>query len=111
MLPTAIPLPDALRSPRLILRPLRPEDAEAIFAAIDESREHLRPWMLWVDNHRSIDDTRDWCARAAADWLTRSELTLGFFDAASGRFLGGTGLHVHDWERRLFAIGYWIRAS
>ncbi|HEU5432564.1 MAG TPA: GNAT family N-acetyltransferase [Thermomicrobiales bacterium] len=111
MLPTAIRLPDELRSPRLRLRPLRPDDADAIFAAIDESREHLRPWMLWVDNHRSVDDTRDWCAHVAANWLTRSELMLGMFDAASRRYLGGTGLHVHDWNRRLFEVGYWVRAS
>jgi RimJ/RimL family protein N-acetyltransferase len=111
LLPTTIGLPDELRTPRLILRPLRPDDADAIFAAIDESREHLRPWMLWVDNHRSVDDTRDWCAHAAADWLLRAALTLGMFDAAAGRFLGGTGLHVHDWNRRLFEVGYWIRES
>ncbi len=109
--PTAIALPDALRSPRLVLRPLRPDDAEAIFAAIDESREHLAAWMTWVDAHRIVDDTRDWCARVAANWLIRSELMLGMFDAETGRFLGGTGLHVHDWDRRLFEVGYWIRAS
>ncbi|HEX5498097.1 MAG TPA: GNAT family N-acetyltransferase, partial [Thermomicrobiales bacterium] len=57
------------------------------------------------------DDTRDWCARVAANWLIRSELMLGMFAAESGRFLGGTGLHVHDWDRRLFEVGYWVRAS
>ncbi|HEU0113790.1 MAG TPA: hypothetical protein VFQ80_03900, partial [Thermomicrobiales bacterium] len=57
-LPTTLRPPDESRSPRLVLQPLRPDDADAIFAAIDESREHLRFWMRWVDNHCSDDDAR-----------------------------------------------------
>jgi len=32
-------------------------------------------------------------------------------NAATQRYLGGTGLHVHDWDIAYFEIGYWIRAS
>ncbi len=109
--PTLIPLPEELRSERLVLRPYRPDDAEQVFGAIDESREHLRPWFPWVDLHASVDDTRDYCAHCAANWLLRADLTLGIFERASGRYLGGTGLHDPDWELRAFEIGYWLRVG
>ncbi len=109
--PTLIPLPDELRSARLLLRPFHPDDAEPVFAAIDESREHLRPWMGWVDGHASVDDSRDWCARCAANWLLRADLTVGVFAAASGHFLGCASLNEPDWNLRAFELGYWLRAS
>jgi len=109
--PTLIPLPDELRSPRLLLRPYSPTDADQVFAAVDESRAHLRPWMAWVDGHTSIDDSRDWCTHCAANWLLRAELTVGVFAAADGRLLGCASLHDPDWDLRAFRIGYWLRAS
>ncbi len=109
--PTLIPLPEELRSDRLLLRPYRAEDAEALFAAVEESRDHLRPWVSWVDTFVSVEDARDYCLRCAANWLLRTDLTLGIFESESGRYLGGTGFHTPNWELRSFEIGYWIRAT
>jgi len=111
IIPPLIELPSELRGPRVLLRPYRAEDAEQVFAAIDESRDHLRPWVTWVDNNRTVDDVRDYCIRSQASWLLRTELALGIFDGASGRYLGGTGLHDPDWELRAFEIGYWLRVT
>jgi hypothetical protein len=99
---TLIDLPGELRGSRVLLRPYRADDAEQVFAAIDESHDHLRPWVTWVDNNRTIDDVRDFCIRSQASWLLRTELALGIFDAVSARYLGGTGLHDPDWELRAF---------
>jgi RimJ/RimL family protein N-acetyltransferase len=109
--PTLIDLPSELRGQRVLLRPYCADHAEQVFAAIDESRDHLRRWMSWVDNNRTVDDVRDYCIRSQASWLLRSELALGIFDSVSGRYLGGTGLHDLDWELRTFEIGYWLRVT
>ena len=109
--PTLIPLPDELRSARLVIRPYRPDDAAAVFAAIDESRELLGPWLPWVHSHRDADDTRDFCTRAAAGWLLRSSLDLGIFAARDGMYLGGTGIPRLDWRARTFEVGYWLRGA
>lgn len=109
--PTLIDLPAALHGERVLLRPYRVDDAEVLLAAIDESREHFRMWLAWVDQHTSVDDTRDYCARCAASWLLRTDLTLGIFTAADGRLLGGTGFHTPNWGLRSFEIGYWLRKS
>lgn len=109
--PTLIALPAELRTERAILRPYTLADGEAVYAAIDESRGTLEPWMPWVHNHKGPDDGRDFCARAASSWLTRTSLDLGIFDARDGRYLGGTGYPRLDWAIRSFEIGYWIRSS
>jgi RimJ/RimL family protein N-acetyltransferase len=111
IIPTLIHLPSELRGQRVLLRPYQADDAEKVFAAIDESRDHLRPWVTWVDNNRTVDDVRDYCIRSQASWLLRTELALGIFDSASGQYLGGTGLHDPDWELRAFEIGYWLRVT
>ena len=111
IVPTLIDLPPELLGPRVLLRPYRADDADQVFAAIDESRDHLRPWVTWVDNNRTVDDVRDYCIRSQASWLLRTELALGIFDSVSGRYLGGTGLHDPDWELRTFEIGYWLRVT
>jgi RimJ/RimL family protein N-acetyltransferase len=107
--PALINLPSEIRGERVVLRPYQPDNADQLFAAIDESREHLRPRMPWVDEHASVDDTRDFCVRSAAEWLLRSNLPLGI-SALDGSVLGGTGIHA-DWPLRSFAIGYWLRVS
>lgn len=108
---TLIPLFEELRGPRVVVRPYRLEDADQLFAAVEESRQHLWPWMPWVTQHQTIEDTRDVILRTQAEWLLRENMTVGFFEAESGRYLGGSGLHVRGWDVPAFEIGYWIRAS
>jgi RimJ/RimL family protein N-acetyltransferase len=109
--PTLIDLPAESRGERVLLRPFRVDDADQFFAAVDESRAHLRPWLLWVNQYSSVDDARDYCARCAANWLLRADLTFGIFDAENGQFIGGTGLHNPNWPLRTFEIGYWLRST
>jgi ribosomal-protein-serine acetyltransferase len=108
--PAAIPIPEQSDGIRVVVRPYDPADAPALFAAVQESRERLKAWIPWWDQHRSMDDTTAFCAGAKARWITREDLTTGIFDRA-GRLLGGTGLHRIDWKARAFEIGYWIRSG
>ena len=41
-------LPDHVESPRLTIRRWRPDDVDALSAAIVASVDHLRPWMPWA---------------------------------------------------------------
>jgi ribosomal-protein-serine acetyltransferase len=41
------------------LRLLEERHAEALFALIDGSREHLRRWLPWVDGNQSAGDARE----------------------------------------------------
>ena len=111
IVPTLIDLPSELRGPRVLLRPYQAEDAKPVFDAVEESREHLRPWVNWVDGFTTVDNARDYCIRCAAKWMLRTDLSVGIFDAETGQYLGGSGLQEPDWELRSFEIGYWMRFS
>ena len=108
---TLIPMFEELRGERVIIRPYRESDAQDVFEAVGESRDHLRPWLPFADEHQTVEETRDWIIHQVAAWLLREDMTLGMWEAATYRYLGGTGFHPHDWDIGYFEIGYWIRAS
>ncbi len=108
---TLIPLFEELCSERVIVRPYRESDAQALFEAVAESRDHLRPWLPFADEHQTVDESRNWIIQQVANWILRDDLALSIWERESGRYLGGTGLHPHDWAIGYFEIGYWIRAS
>ncbi len=104
-------LPEELAGERVLVRPYRPGDGDALWEAVEESREHLRPWMPWVGDHKSPADSEAYARRAQARWLLREDLSVGVWERVTGRFLGGSGLHQADLDVPAFEIGYWLRAS
>ncbi len=102
---------EELRSERLIVRPYRESDAQALFEAVAESRDHIRPWLPFADAHQTVAESRDWIIHQEAAWLTRADLNLSIWQRATNRYLGGTGLHPKNWEHRYFEIGYWLRLA
>ena len=108
---TLIPLFEELRGERIIVRPYRESDAQALHEAVAESRDHLRPWLQFADEHQSVEESRDWIIHTMAHWLLRELLGLSIWEASTNRFFGGIGLHPHEWNTGYFEIGYWIRAS
>jgi RimJ/RimL family protein N-acetyltransferase len=107
--PILVVVPEEIVGDAVLLRPFRLDDAESLYEAIDESREHLEPWMPWPAGYTTVDDARVNLIRAEARWILREDLMLGIFERETGRLLGGTGLHRLDWLIRSFEIGYWIR--
>ncbi|HLI70823.1 MAG TPA: GNAT family N-acetyltransferase [Ktedonobacteraceae bacterium] len=109
--PTLIPLFEELHGEHVLVRPYRESDAQALFEAVTESRDHLRPWLPFADAHQTVEESRDWIIHVMAEWLIRTNLTVSIWEISTNRFVGGSGLHPHDWEIRYFEIGYWLRAS
>lgn len=109
--PALLDFPQQIAGERIVVRPFRDEDAPELYEAIRESVEHIRPWMPWADKHETVTDTLEYIRRTQAEILLRENFGLGLFASETGRFLGGTGLHVHNWRIPAFEIGYWIRRS
>jgi RimJ/RimL family protein N-acetyltransferase len=84
----------------------RPDDLDAIHEAIEESRDHLRPWMFWADQTR--DDTAAFLRNAIEQWDTGQQYSYLIVD--HDRVLGGSGLHRRAGPDTL-EIGYWLRAD
>jgi RimJ/RimL family protein N-acetyltransferase len=108
---TPIPLFEMLRGERIFLRPYQQDDAVDLFAAISESRDHLRPWLPFADAHQTLEESRDWIVQQQAAWLLRTNLFVGIWTIAGNRFVGGTGLEPVNWDIGYFQIGYWLRTS
>jgi RimJ/RimL family protein N-acetyltransferase len=89
---STLPLIDELRSQRVIVRPYQLADAQALQAAVAQSREHLRPWLPFADKHQNIEESAEWISGARGQWLLREQFALSIWDAATGRFLGGRRL-------------------
>ncbi|HKX17971.1 MAG TPA: GNAT family protein [bacterium] len=106
-----ITVPREIVGPRVRLRSLRPSDAPAVWDAVEESRKRLERWLPWVHHTHSAADERRAIAGMRGRWRRREDFLVGIFDRLTGRYLGGSGLHKINWERRCFEIGYWIRAG
>ncbi|GAA2788174.1 GNAT family N-acetyltransferase [Streptomyces showdoensis] len=92
---------------------LRPFDAEADLAVwlrvIEESLEHLRPWMPWVAEH-SPSRAADFLARRAELWEAGAEFTYAV--VADGAIVGTCGLYRHeDTPEGAREIGYWLHPA
>jgi RimJ/RimL family protein N-acetyltransferase len=107
--PLQIDLPDQLEGERVIVRPWAERDSADLWDAIDSSREHLETWMPWVDRYRNPDNALEYCRRSLARWLLREDLAVAIVEKATGRIVGGSGMHRINWTYRLFEIGYWLR--
>ena len=94
----------------VVLRRHQPGDVDALHAAIESSREHLRPFMPWADQDRAA--TAEFVAKTADGWATGDNysylVTAPGSDGESDRVLGGCGLHRRG-EPGTIEIGYWLR--
>jgi RimJ/RimL family protein N-acetyltransferase len=109
--PLLVELPERVVGQLVTVRPYDEADAPALWAAIEESRAHLAPWMPWVSTYHAPRDASAAVRRFRAKWLTREDLHVVIFDRSNNRLLGGSGLHRMDWQIRRFEIGYWLRPS
>lgn len=109
---TLVPLFEELRGEKVVVRPYRESDAQALQEAVAESREHIRPWLPFADAHQTVEESLDWIIKQKAQWLLRENMNLGVWEiGGEGRYVGGTGIHPHEWKIRSFEIGYWARKS
>ncbi|MGQ0630371.1 MAG: GNAT family N-acetyltransferase [Sporichthyaceae bacterium] len=86
------------------------QEADALYAAIASSREHLLPWMGWAQS-ASPDNTTKFLASAAHGWADRSvfEYRIGPPGGGPG-VLGACGLMARTDPGEL-EIGYWVRVD
>ncbi|MBK8741165.1 MAG: GNAT family N-acetyltransferase [Betaproteobacteria bacterium] len=102
-------LPGQLIGDRILLRPYRPGDGAALFAAIDGHRAELGKWLGWLDQHRTPDDAEAYVRRMHAKWLERSALILAIWSKDGREYFGGTGFHAFNWTVPSFELGYFLR--
>jgi ribosomal-protein-serine acetyltransferase len=90
----------------LSLELLAPRHAQELFDAVDANREHLRPWMPWIESTNSVDDISAFISTT----LSQVSSDSGFQTAIrSGEtIIGVVGMHRIDWANRSTSLGYWL---
>ena len=96
-----------LRDGDLVLRPMRPEDVDAITAACQDPEI---PRWTFVPSPYTRADAEAYLARCAEEWAAGKTANLLAVDAAD-RLLGSFGLMELDREPGFGEIGYWVAAE
>ncbi len=104
-------VPTQIETERLIIRCPKLEDVDAIYEAIQESIEDLKPWMSWARADMSLDSSEIVLRNAIAQFITRVDLRYHFHCKETGKFLVASGLHRIDWRIPKFEVGYWCRSA
>ncbi len=100
-----------IESERLVIRCYDPKDALYLQKAVQESVEHLRPWMPWVKGEPEELKVKIERLRVfRADFDLNKNYVYGVFDPTETVLVGGTGLHPRVGSNA-FEIGYWIHVN
>jgi RimJ/RimL family protein N-acetyltransferase len=90
------------------LRRYRTDDLDSLYAAIEESRDHLRPFLPWADEARA--EFAAFVTEAIQQWVSGTDRNFVIADVETGDQLGGCGLHARVGDGGL-EIGYWLRSG
>jgi len=100
-----------IKTKRLVLRCWQPEDAAMLNQAVQESQEHLIPWMPWAKGELpSLQERIAWLRHCRGIMDQDQDYVYGIFNPEQTRVLGGSGLHTRLGKGAL-EIGYWIHVD
>src|SRR5271157_1693683 len=93
----------------LELRLLEYRHAAELFELSDKSREHLRPWMPWIDGTKTVEDTKEFIRISLEEFSKGDALVTCIF--YHGRIAGVISFHNIDRMNHSATIDYWIGAE
>lgn len=91
------------------LRLLGEQHAEDLFALTDENRAHLRQWLPWLDDNKTISGTQKFIKSAVEQFSKNNGFKTGIW--FKNRLAGIINYHCIDWINKTTSIGYWLGAS
>ena len=93
------------------IRPYRLDDVAEVYAAADESREHVGKWMGWMTPGYSQKDAQSWVEHAVTAWKKETEFQHVIIDTNDQSIVGSCGLNRLNRIDAVCNLGYWVRAS
>jgi RimJ/RimL family protein N-acetyltransferase len=97
-----------IETERLVVRCYEPSDARLLMESVQESVEHLKPWMPWAhEEPLPFEQKLRGVKRFRGKFDLQEDYVYGIFNPEETRLIGGTGLHTRLGDRQL-EIGYWI---
>jgi ribosomal-protein-alanine N-acetyltransferase len=93
----------SLTTPRLLLRSIRLEDAEALFATFSD-KEVME--FYGHEPHHSLDDTREWIKQTLARYARQEAIRWGITLKGEDRVIGTCSFHHFGADFRRVETGY-----
>ncbi len=91
------------------LRPMVPNESRHLFQLVAQNRDHLRPWLNWVDDILTVKQAK----QNILNWLPHSHLTnqwaVGIY--LKGNLVGMADIGNYDQKKDQAEIGYWLVAD
>lgn len=81
-------------------------DVEKLFQRIDKNREYLREWLPWVDDTKTVKDSK---AFIQSTLENKNALHCGIW--YKGELVGAIGFHYIHPTNKKAEIGYWLAAD
>ena len=88
------------------LKWLEPHHAWELYRLVDVNRDHLNPWLPFVDGTCSPKDTEDFIRGAIRGLSEGREAHFGIW--AHGKLAGVTGANTINQQNQTAVIGYWL---
>ena len=90
----------------IIMRPFQDVDAEKVFMAIDTNRSILKRWLGWVDNIKTIEDSKKTVAQSINDFADGKSFRFGIF--VENKYAGIVDLKDVNQKDKRASVGYWL---
>lgn len=91
---------------RLMLKQLELSEDEALFALTEQNRGYLRQWLPFIDDTKSIEDTRNYLYFCKNEYERSQIINAGIW--YEGQLVGCIGYSEINRFNRFAKIGYWL---
>jgi ribosomal-protein-serine acetyltransferase len=83
--------------------------AQELSELIEANRAHLRPWLNWIDQRRTVADAASYITLCLRQFALNQGFHAGIWD--KGKLCGMINWHGIDWPHRATSLEYWLAAS
>lgn len=90
----------------LVLKAISLASSRTIFDSINSSRSHLRKWLPFIDQTKSVNDTRSFIKSVLNSNCLKKDLLFEIWHQAE--FAGLIALKEIDYANLKLEIGYWL---
>jgi ribosomal-protein-serine acetyltransferase len=88
---------------------LEPRHALELFKLVDSNRTHLREWLPFIDDYRSVKAATQFITRNREEHNGKTGLVAGIW--AEELLAGVVTFDYIDWSNRAVLIGFWLGKS
>lgn len=95
----------------LYLRMYTVDDAAALYHLIDESRDHLKEWLAWVDYNTDVEASKEWIQGTFKGLVETGGYPKTLAIIYQGELVGTVGFNEVNRTHKYASIGYWLSAK